>query len=93
MTLLQSVFTYQPPIHEVGMQAFNDIRDVYGIWALKFDGRASKIVVDYDASRLKESDIAFMLRNAGIRLHDPTAGEDYFGGNGAPNTFHGHSRS
>ena len=93
MILLQSVFAYQPPIREVAMQAFNDIGDVYGIWGLKFDERASKYHRGLRYLTIKRSDITFMLRNSGTRLHDQIAGERHFGGNGAPNTSHDHSRN
>lgn len=35
-----------------------------------FDEKMHRIIVDYDASRLKEGNITFLLRNAGIRLRN-----------------------
>lgn len=70
MTLLQANFVYDRQIGEREAHSLSGIRDVYGIWAVKLDEKNRKIIVDYDASRLQESDIAFMLRNAGISLED-----------------------
>jgi hypothetical protein len=70
MTFLISVFPYQGRVTEHEARALDDIRDVYGIRALLIDEKSRNIRVEYDASRLKQSDIEFMLRNAGIRLYE-----------------------
>jgi hypothetical protein len=71
MTLLEAVFAYQPPVGERELGALNRVRDVYGIRAMSFNEKSHRVTVEYDASRLTASDIAFMLRNAGIRLQSP----------------------
>ncbi len=68
MTSLEAVFGYEPPVGERELTALNGVRDVYGIWLVKFNQGANTVTVQYDASRLTKSDIEFMLRNAGIRL-------------------------
>ena len=70
MTFLVSVFPYEGSVTEHEARALDEIRDVYGIRALRIDEKSRNIRVEYAASRLKQSDIEFMLRNAGIRLHD-----------------------
>jgi hypothetical protein len=70
MTFLISVFSYEGIVTERALRSLNEIRDVYGIRALSVDERNRNVRVEYDASRLKESDIGFMLRNAGIRLQE-----------------------
>lgn len=70
MTFLISVFPYQSRVTEHEVRALDDIRDVYGIRALLIDEKSRNIRVEYDASRLKQSDIEFMLRNAGIHLYE-----------------------
>lgn len=45
MTILQTVLAYEPPISERELQALVGVRDVYGIWALKFDEEMHRIIV------------------------------------------------
>lgn len=71
MTFLEASFPYQPPIGQRELAALDGVRDVYGIRTVRFEETLHRIVVEYDASRLTKSDIAFMLRGAGIRLQDP----------------------
>ena len=68
MTSLQMVLSYDGSIAEREAQALSAIHDVYGIWGLTINEKNRSIIVDYDASRLTPGDIAFLLRNAGIRL-------------------------
>ena len=70
MTFLTALFPYKGPLHEREMRALDDVRDVYGIRIVSIDERKQRILVEYDASRLLQSDILFMLRNAGIRLQN-----------------------
>ena len=73
MTSLEAVFAYHPPVGERELSALNGVRDVYGVPLVKFNQGMNTVTVEYDASRLTRSDIEFMLRNAGIRLHNPVA--------------------
>ena len=70
MTFLVSIFRYHERVTEREVRALNDMRDVYGIRTLSIDERSRHIRVEYDASRLNQADIGFMLRNAGIRLYE-----------------------
>lgn len=70
MTFLRVLFPYKGPLHEREMRALDDVRDVYGIRIVSIDERKQRILVEYDASRLLQSDILFLLRNAGIRLQN-----------------------
>ena len=73
MTFLQAVFSYEPPVGERQLIALNDVRDVYGIRLVRINEALRSVTVEYDASRLTRSDLEFMLRNAGIRIHIPMA--------------------
>jgi hypothetical protein len=73
MTFLEAVFNYEPPVGERELTALSNVRDVYGIRFVRFNQERNAVTVEYDASRLTKSDIEFMLRNAGIRLHTPLA--------------------
>ena len=70
MTFLTALFLYEGPLHEREVRALGDVRDVYGIRVLSIDERKQRILVEYDASRLLQTDILFMLRNAGIRIQN-----------------------
>lgn len=71
MTILEASFPYEPSIGQRELAALDTVRDVYGIRTVRFEETLHRIVVEYDASRLTKSDIAFMLRGAGVRLQDP----------------------
>jgi hypothetical protein len=68
MTLLDIRYRYGRPPGEPEMRALKDMREVYGIWRISFDEPSRVIRVEYDASRLEEHDISFLLRNAGLDL-------------------------
>ncbi|MGA3212151.1 MAG: hypothetical protein ABSD20_12665 [Terriglobales bacterium] len=68
MTLLDVAFTYEKAPGEREMRALREVREVYGIWCVSFDEGNRVIRVEYDASRLREDDVAALLRSAGINL-------------------------
>ena len=70
MTFLTALFPYKGPLHEGEMRALDDVRDVYGIRIVSIDERKQRILVEYDASRLLQSDILFLLRNAGLDVQN-----------------------
>ncbi len=70
MTLLDVVFKYGMPPGEKVMWALNSAREVYGVRKIKFDEKEHTIRVEYDATRLNDSEIAGILRRAGIDLRD-----------------------
>jgi hypothetical protein len=73
MTFVEASFPFETPVGHRELAALDGMRDVYGIRTVRFDEGLHRIVVEYDASRLTKSDIAFMLRGAGIHLVDPVA--------------------
>jgi hypothetical protein len=70
MTLLDVVFKYGTAPGEREMGALNSARDVYGIRKIKFDEKEHTIRVEYDATRMNDSEIAAILRRAGIDLRE-----------------------
>jgi hypothetical protein len=68
MTLMDVAFRYDRPPGEQEIRALREVREVYGIWKTSFDEAQRIVRVEYDASRLGEDDIAFLLRNAGLNL-------------------------
>jgi hypothetical protein len=69
MTPLDATFVYGSPPGALELRALDDVREVYGIRRLGVDERAHTILVEYDASRLTEADVAALLRAARIDLH------------------------
>lgn len=66
MTPLDIVFRLGRPPGSREMEALNQLRDVYGIRKISFDGDGLAVRVEYDASRLGESTVAGLLRSAGL---------------------------
>ena len=68
MTTLDVTFFYGVPPGEAEARALDEVRRVYGIRVLRLDEERRAIEVEYDASRLSESDIAALLAEAGFEL-------------------------
>ena len=68
MTLLDVVFKYGAAPGERAMWALNNALEVYGVRKIKLDEKEHTIRVEYDATRLNDSEIAAILRRAGIDL-------------------------
>jgi len=73
MTALDVVFHLGRPPGAPEMQAVNQLRKVYGIRKINFDGDGNTVRVEYDASRLAESTVAALLRRAGLDVRDKVA--------------------
>ena len=73
MTALDVVFRLgrAPGVPE--MQAIYQVREVYGIRRISFEGEGTAVRVEYDASRLAESTVAALLRRAGLDIQDKVA--------------------
>lgn len=65
MTNLDVTFVYGVPPGDSQARALGEIRCVYGIRSLTVRAEAHLIEIEYDASRLTESDIAALLAEAG----------------------------
>jgi hypothetical protein len=70
MTLLDVVFKHGAAPGERAMWALNNAREVYGVRKIKLDEKEHTIRVEYDATRLNDSEIAAILRRAGIDLRE-----------------------
>lgn len=69
MTTLDVVFHLGRPPGTLEMQALYQVREVYGIRKISFDGKQA-VRVEYDASRLGESTVAALLRRAGLDVRE-----------------------
>jgi hypothetical protein len=70
MTLLDVVFKYGTPPGEKQMIALNNAWEVYGMRKIRFDEKERTIRVEFDATRLTDSEVAAILRRAGIDLRE-----------------------
>ena len=68
MTPLNITLPYDRTPSERALRAMDQVREVYGIRRVSFDQNARAVQVEYDASRLRPSDVASLLAAAGIAL-------------------------
>ncbi len=73
MTMMDIVFRYETPPSERSFSAIADLRDVYGIRRVQFNGSDRTVRIEYDASRLTEEVVAGLLRRAGISVVEKVA--------------------
>jgi hypothetical protein len=73
MTYLDMVFSYGALPGENELRAIDSMREVYGIRSVRFDNKRRTVLVEFDASRLKQDAVAKLLRFAGIDVRDPVA--------------------
>jgi selenocysteine lyase/cysteine desulfurase len=73
MTYLDVVFSYDSLPGEKELQAIDSMREVYGIRAVRFNEKERTVLVEFDASRLKQDAVANLLRQAGISVREPVA--------------------
>lgn len=70
MTYLEAAFRYQSTPGESELRAIDTVREVYGIQRVQFNEKECTVRVTFDASRLKASAVAKLLREAGIDIQD-----------------------
>jgi hypothetical protein len=70
VTPLNITLPYDRTPSERALRAMSQVREVYGIRRVSFDKKARAVQVEYDASRLLPSDVAFLLTAAGIALQE-----------------------
>jgi len=73
MTALDVLFRLGRPPGAPEMQAIYQVREVYGIRKISFQGDGMIVRVEYDASRLCEKTVAALLRRAGLAIVDKVA--------------------
>jgi hypothetical protein len=66
MTLVEVTYDLQHPIRAEQFRALGQFANTYGIRRFRVDEQLQRISIEYDASRLKETQVAHMLRLARI---------------------------
>ena len=73
MTSVDVMFRYGMPPGETQMAAMAQFNDVYGIRRVRINEKEKTILVEYDATRLDETEVEKLLRWAGLDiLEKPT---------------------
>lgn len=66
MTLVEVTYDLQVPLRPEQLRALGAFANTYGLRRFHVDERLNRISFEYDASRLKESQVAHVLRMAQI---------------------------
>jgi hypothetical protein len=68
MTFLEVTYRYDGPLTNAQLKRVGELPGHYGIRRIKLDEAGSTACIEYDASRLKESEVVHWVRMAGIPL-------------------------
>lgn len=68
MTKVQLRYDLMRPLDDTMMEQIARVHSVYGIVRVQLNDTMSKLVVDYDASRLSEADVEAVLHKAGLPI-------------------------
>jgi hypothetical protein len=66
MTFMTVTYELQKPLAVEQYRALGNFANTYGLQRFRFDEKTNHLHFDYDASRLKESVVEHILRNARI---------------------------
>ena len=66
MTLVEVTYDLQAPLRPEQLRALGAFANTYGLRRFRVDEHLNRISFEYDASRLKESQVAHVLRMAKI---------------------------
>ena len=68
MTLVEITYQLQAPLREEQLRALGQFAGLYGLRRFRVDPERNQISIEYDGSRLKESEVAQALRTARIAV-------------------------
>jgi hypothetical protein len=66
MTLVEITYELQKPLGSEQLRALASFANTYGLRSFHVDEKANRLSFEYDASRLKETEVAHVLREARI---------------------------
>jgi hypothetical protein len=66
MTLMEITYELQSRLQPEQLQALGSFANTYGLRRFRVDEKANRLSFEYDASRLKESEVEHVLRQAMI---------------------------
>jgi hypothetical protein len=76
MTLVEITYELQSPLTREQLGALGSFANTYGLRRFRVDEKQNRLSFEYDASRLKETEVAHVLRQARIPVLgrvEPTA--------------------
>ena len=68
MTLVEVTYQLQAPLRAEQLRALGQLANLYGLRRFRVDEERNQISLEYDASRLKEIEVAQALQNARIAV-------------------------
>lgn len=68
MTYLEVIYRIPGPLSPAQMKRVGDLPGHYGIRRVRLDEKNGLVRIEYDASRLKETEVVHWVRRAGIPL-------------------------
>ncbi len=66
MTLVEVTYDLQSPLRPEQLRALGQFANTYGLRRFRVNEQLNQLSFEYDASRLKESEVAHVLRMANI---------------------------
>jgi hypothetical protein len=66
MTLMEITYELQSSLTREQLEALGGFANTYGLRRFRVDERTNRLSFEYDASRLKETEVAHVLRTAKI---------------------------
>ncbi|HWY42366.1 MAG TPA: hypothetical protein VNX66_02640 [Candidatus Sulfotelmatobacter sp.] len=66
MTLLEATFELQSPLSHDQLRALGEFANTYGLRRFRVDEAKRLLSFEYDASRLRETEVAHVLHKASI---------------------------
>ncbi len=66
MTLMEITYELQSPLQPEQLRALGSFANTYGLRRFRVDENANRLSFEYDASRLKETEVESVLRQAKI---------------------------
>jgi hypothetical protein len=68
MTLLEITYQLQSPLSLEQMNRLGEFANTYGLRSFRVDEQQNRLTFEYDASRLRETQVAHVLGKAGIAV-------------------------
>jgi len=68
MTLLEITYQLQSPLSMQQLERLGEFANTYGLRKFRVDEQKNQITFEYDASRLRDTQVAHVLGRAGIAV-------------------------
>jgi len=73
MTLVEVTFQLQAPLNPAQLRSLSSFANTYGLRRFRVDEENRRLTFEYDASRLKDTEVEHVLRHARIPVLRRTA--------------------